>query len=177
MSSLDLIILGALKERPQYAGEIQSNLKRRKIHKMIHFNLGAIYKKATELEKEGYIKGKNVQREKGSDIRVYSITEEGKNYFDELVQLRSKLPTLNIYVDINDLILTFEFVEEKNRILYFRKIREEIEKEKNKLYLNKDFKSYIDELLYKQQEKLLSALEEWLKEAEEELILGRNKIY
>ena len=167
MSSLDLIILGALKEKPQYAGEIQGNLKKRKIHKMIHFNLGTIYKKAVELEKDGYIKGKNVQREKGSDLRVYSITKEGERYFEEIVQLRSKKPLLNIYVDINDLILTFEFVEQEKRILYFRRIREEISKEKDKLYLNRDFNSYIDELLYKQQEKLLNALEEWLKEAEE----------
>lgn len=172
MRSLDLVVLGALKEKPQYAGEIITNLKSRNIHKVMRFSLTTIYKEVVTLEKEGYVIGSDVPREKGQDIRIYTITEKGKEFFDEIMKLRLEKHHIEIAVNINDLIINLSFIEVKERLKYIEYIKQNILEAKQKLYIDKTIESYADKLIFTQQEKLLNALEEWIIEVEDEILMN-----
>lgn len=171
INSLDLVVLGALKEKPQYAGEILTNLKNKNIHRILKISLTSIYKKVVILEKEGYIKGEDRAREKGQDIRIYTITDEGNKYFDEVMSGRIKAHKVEVAVNINDIIINIEFIEKDKRLKYIEMIKKNILEAKQKLYKDKTLKSYADKLIFTQQEKVLNALEEWIIEVEDEILM------
>lgn len=171
INSLDLVVLGALKQKPQYAGEILTNLKNKNIHRIMKFSLTSVYKKVVILEKEGYIKGEDIAREKGQYIRVYTITDEGNKYFDEVMSGRINAHKVEVVVNINDIIINIEFIEKEKRLKYIEMIKENIQESKQKLYKNKVLKSFADKIIFTQQEKVLNALEEWIIEIEDEILM------
>lgn len=171
--SLDLIILGELKRKSQYIGEMRRDLKNKNIHKVIRFSLGTLYKKIKELEKKEYVIGEKTKK-KDNDIVLYSITSKGAEFFKEMLEIRMKNYETNIFIDINELIVNFEFINQKNRLEYFDYIKDELEEKRQKLYKNKNFVSYTDKMIFRQQIKVINALKEWIIEEKNEILLEKN---
>ena len=171
--SLDLIILGNLKRKSQHIGEMRRNLKNKYIHKVIRFSLGTLYGKIKELERKEYVIGEK-KEQKGQEIIVYSITSEGEKFFERVLEGRIKHYEPNIFIDINELIVNFEFINKKDQLKYFDYIKDELEKKKQKFYQNKNLVSYIDKMIFRQQIKVINALEEWIVEEKNEILLEKN---
>ena len=55
MSTIDLIVLGMIKEKEQSAYELQKNVEYRNISKWVKVSTPSIYKKVIQLEEKGYI--------------------------------------------------------------------------------------------------------------------------
>lgn len=171
--NLDLIILGELKRKSQYIGEMKRDLKSKNIHKVIPLKLETFYKKIKELEEKEYVIGEKKEK-KGNDIIIYSITPKGVDYFEDMISLKTKYYETNVFISINDLIVNFEFVNKEERLKYFNNIKEEIKKKKQKLYENKNFVSYTDKMIFRQQAKIIKALEEWIIEEQNEILSEEN---
>lgn len=171
--SLDLIILGELKRKSQYIGEMKKDLKNKNIHKVIRFSLGTLYKKIKELEKKEYVIGEKIKK-KGNDIVLYSITPKGADFFKETLEIKMKNYETNIFIDINELIVNFEFINKKDQLEYFDYIKDKLEEKRQKLCKNKNFLSYTDKMIFRQQIKVINALEEWIIEEKNEILLEQN---
>ncbi len=85
MSRLDLVVLGFLNNQPMHGYEMAGFFEKRGIDMWIKIKSPSIYKALTRLEKKEYISYEFVQSENSPPKKVYSITKNGKEYFDELL--------------------------------------------------------------------------------------------
>lgn len=91
-SSIDLMILGALKERPMSAYEMNKLMDARAVRKWVRASAPSVYRNLVKLCQAGYATGR-VEREGAAPERtVYTITDAGLARFDELMQVVSRLP-------------------------------------------------------------------------------------
>jgi DNA-binding PadR family transcriptional regulator len=85
MSKIDLVVLGFLKRKPMHGYEMAGFFEKRGIDMWIKIKTPSIYKALNRLEKKEFISYKFVQSEISPSKKVYSITKNGKEYFDELL--------------------------------------------------------------------------------------------
>ncbi len=83
MHEVDLIILGKVKTGPCSAYELQKDMERRNLSTWVNVSTPSVYKAVIRLEGKGYLAGSTVRESKMPEKTVYSITEEGKLYFEE----------------------------------------------------------------------------------------------
>lgn len=171
--SLDLIILGELKRKSQHIGEMRRNLKNKNIHKVIHFNLGTLYKQIKKLQEKEYVIGEK-RKQRGKEIIVYSVTLKGVEFFQKILEDRVKLYETNIFIDINELIVNFEFINKKDQLRYFDYIKDGLEKKTQKFFENENFVSYTDKMIFRQQIRVINALKEWIMEEKNGILLDQN---
>lgn len=172
-SSLDLVILASLIEIPQYAGELEKNIKSKDIFKnkeIIDFPASSVYQKVKDLEKKGYIESeestivtKNYERR---DVREYSITQKGKEYFHKALCEKIKGSLGNCIIRFNSTIYLMDYIENNERLKYLDNIKSlilrEIEDIKNEGFSD----GYTDRIMYNQKRCILDALLQWVIESE-----------
>ena len=157
MSTIDLIVLGMIKEKEQSAYDLQKNVEYRNISKWVKVSTPSIYKKVIQLEEKGYITG-NLSREGNMPEKsIYRITEDGEKYFLELMK---KISAQMVNVVINMGMLSNS--EEKEIV---DNIETEIEKYKNavsKLEMEREEIPVCAKSILKQQVLLSEALNDWI---------------
>ncbi len=174
MNSIDFVVLGELKEKPQYAGEIITSLKQKNLHNTMNFTLSSIYRKVIELKDKGYIKAERLSIFKSQDTRVYHITHKGEEYFNNLIKLTiSSDKNIDAKLNINETVAIFEYTNKEKQISYIRNLKENIIETKQELYKDKEIKSKAEKIVFLQKEKILIALEEWVTEIEDELLIDK----
>lgn len=114
MSAIDLIILGILKQESCGAYEIQKALEYRKISKWVKVSSPSIYKKVLQLETKGMIAGKTEKSGKMPEKVVYSLTQSGEAYFNELMLSLSDMP-ITLMLDFNAVIVNLDKVSEETQ--------------------------------------------------------------
>ena len=77
MATIDLIVLGILKQEPLSAYDIQKLVEYRNISRWVKISTPSIYKKVLQLEEKGLIKSTLVREGKMPEKAVYSLTEAG----------------------------------------------------------------------------------------------------
>ena len=85
MSSIDLIILGIVIEKPQSAYDIQKDVEYHHFSRWTKIRVPSIYRKVLQLNEQGYLKSDIVKGNKFADKAVYSITDKGRSYFEQLM--------------------------------------------------------------------------------------------
>ena len=85
MSKIDLVVLGFLKRKPMHGYEMAGFFEKRGIDMWIKIKTPSIYKALNRLEKKELISYKFVQSKNSPPKKVYSITKNGKEYFNELL--------------------------------------------------------------------------------------------
>ncbi|BAK98072.1 putative PadR family transcriptional regulator [Oscillibacter valericigenes Sjm18-20] len=98
MSTIDLMLLGVLVQKPMNAYEVKKEMEKRNIQHWIKISSPSIYKNFIKLSKEGYIDGKVVREGEMPEKTVYSINEKGRKYFIRLMQRYSEDPG-KVYLD------------------------------------------------------------------------------
>ena len=91
MSSIDLMILGLIKAKPRSAYEINRLVEINKINTWIKISPRAVYRNIRELAKKGYIAGEKRKEGNMPEKMIYSITDNGKDFFLELMTRLSKI--------------------------------------------------------------------------------------
>lgn len=86
MSSIDLVILGIVMEKPQSAYDIQKDVEYHHYSRWTRVSVPSVYRKVIQLEEQGYLHSETVRGERSSDKAVYSITEKGQSYFNALME-------------------------------------------------------------------------------------------
>lgn len=85
MSSIDLVILGIVLEKPQSAYDIQKDVEYHHFSRWTKISVPSIYRKVLQLSEKGYLQSDIVKGDKFADKAIYSITDQGRAYFKELM--------------------------------------------------------------------------------------------
>ncbi len=170
MATIDLIVLGMLKNESLSAYDIQKLIEYRNISDWVKISTPSIYKKVIQLKKKGLIESTTVQGENKADKVIYSITEEGKTVWKELMDEISRKP-IHFFLDFNAVIVNLQnldYVEQKN---YLQQMEMGIEELKRELLTSYEEKKNLDEIpktglaVLKQQMILADAISSWIHEA------------
>ncbi len=85
MNKVDLVALGFLIREPMHGYQIAEFFEKRGIEFWIKIKMPSVYKALTRLEESGHLVGRVEVDESNRARKVYSITESGKIYFQELL--------------------------------------------------------------------------------------------
>lgn len=104
MATIDLIVLGMLKQEPRSAYELQKLVEYRNISKWVRISTQSIYKKVIQLEEKGYVKSNIVKEGKMPEKAIYSLTAAGEKEFEDLMEEISESP-IHFFLDFNAVIV------------------------------------------------------------------------
>ena len=86
MATIDLIVLGMLKNESLSAYDLQKLVEYRHISRWVKISTPSIYKKVLQLEEKGYITSTTTPGKlKTAEKAVYSLTEAGEEAFQRLM--------------------------------------------------------------------------------------------
>lgn len=167
MATIDLIVLGMLRQQPMSAYDIQKLVEYRKISKWVKISTPSIYKKVIQLEEKGFVTGKHVKESNFAEKVVYSLTHKGVEKFEELMQQISEQP-INMFLDFNAVVVNLMNLSKQQQMRCIESIKSNIESFKKDLSENillKEKEQDVPELgmavLY-QQYALAEALDKWI---------------
>lgn len=112
MSTVDLMILGALMKKPMNAYELKKEMELKDVKKWIKISSSSVYKNLVILYKKGLINGENIKEGEMPEKIVYTINEKGKEYFMQLMKKYSEDPG-NIYIDFAAFIANLRNVDKE----------------------------------------------------------------
>lgn len=164
MSTIDLIVLGLVKQQPQGAYDIQKELESRNISRWVRVSIPSIYKKVIQLEEKGYIQGSITKTGKMPEKAVYQLTEKGESYFLELMDKISN-QTVNIFLDLNSVIVNLDSVPLETKLKYLNQIESNIldlAETLNKNIIAKPHSPMIGKSVLEQQFSLAETLKKWI---------------
>lgn len=167
MATIDLIVLGILKQKPLSAYDIQKLVEYRNISKWVKISTPSIYKKVIQLEEKGYIKSSIVKEGKMAEKAVYALTAAGEKEFERLMLEISAMP-IRIFLDFNAVIVNLTSLTPEMQKTCLDSIEENVKILKAYLQENIAAKENIPEIpetgmaVLQQQIILTQAIEEWI---------------
>lgn len=167
MATIDLIVLGIIKQESLSAYNIQKIVEYRNISKWVKISTPSIYKKVIQLEEKGYIKSTMMKEKKMTEKAVYSLTEAGEKQFEKLMEQISTEP-INIFLDFNAVIVNLNSLSKESQKKCLDSIENNIQTLKNSIKENINNKENIEEIpktgkaVLQQQFVLVEAIENWI---------------
>lgn len=181
MATIDLIVLGILKEKSLSAYDIQKIVEYRNISRWVRISTPSIYKKVIQLEGKGYIKSIMVKEGKMAEKAVYSLTEYGEKEFEKLMMDISLQP-IRIFLDFNAVIVNLNSLSTENQKACLTNIENNVKVLKEYIEENINYKEDIAEIpkigkaVLHQQFILVQAIEKWINSVKETLRNSKNTI-
>lgn len=164
MQTADLIILGAVMQKPRSAYEVQKDAMEHDYPKWTKVSTPSIYRRILRLCEEGYLESKMVPGAGRGEKAVYSATEAGRRLFEGLMHESATSPA-NLQFDFNALIANLNRLatEEQTELLSTLEgnLRSQLEtvREESKKHAHLPVRA---RTIFDQQERMLEALLEWL---------------
>lgn len=125
MSTIDLVILGIVAEKPQSAYDIQKDIEYHHLSRWTKISIPSIYRKVLQLSEKGYLRSDIVKGDRFADKAVYSITDEGKDYFNNLMQYYAT-QTVPLLFDFNVVIANLNKLNKDAALDLISKLKESI---------------------------------------------------
>lgn len=164
MSSVDLMLLGALMEKPMNAYEMKKNMEARNIKKWVKISSPSIYKNLLALNRKGYLDNEVVKEGEMPEKTIYSINEKGRNYFFSMMDKYSKEPE-KIYIDFVAFVANLHNVEPKMGLEMIQNLRSNLSKEREYIQYNieakKEFVPFCASSILELYDKMYSLFSEW----------------
>lgn len=167
MATIDLIVLGMLRDQALSAYDIQKLVEYRNISKWVKISTPSIYKKVIQLEEKGFIAGNTVKEGKMPEKAIYSLTETGKHEFEKLM-LEIAAQPIRVFLDFNAVIVNLDKLDASYREKCLRCINSSVTELKQYLEDNLKLKEGIPDIpetgmaVLQQQYILVQAIETWL---------------
>ncbi len=167
MATIDLIVLGMLKNQPMNAYELQKLVEYRHISRWVKISTPSIYKKVLQLEEKGCITGQVKRNGKMPEKIVYSLTEAGELEFERLM-LELACQPISLFLDFNAVIVNLSGLSAEKQGFCLAAIEDNIQVLKGFLQENLWLKENEPKVpqaglaVLKQQLALAEALEKWL---------------
>lgn len=168
MATIDLIVLGILKQESLSAYDIQKLVEYRNISRWVKISTPSIYKKVIQLEEKGFLTSHIVKDGNMPQKSVYSLTHDGEKEFEKLMFDISNKP-INIFLDFNAVIVNLQSLSKSKQKKCIMDIEENIIKMKSNLEENIEKKENLSDIhpngiaVLKQQYILIKTIEEWIK--------------
>ena len=164
MSSIDLVILGIVMEKPQSAYDIQKDVEYHHLSRWTKISVPSIYRKVLQMNEQGYLESSIVKGDKFADKAVYSITDKGQAYFGQLMETYAsqKVPLL---FDFNVVITNLNKMDREKALDLIKKLRDNLTASAKSI--DEYAASYPDiplggKAIFEQQRLLYQSLLEWL---------------
>ncbi|MCR4962277.1 MAG: PadR family transcriptional regulator [Firmicutes bacterium] len=125
MSSIDLVILGMVLEKPQSAYEIQKDVEYHHFPRWTKISVPSVYKKVLQLKEKGYLRSDVAKGDRFAEKAVYSITEAGKAYFMSLMESMAEQP-VTLAFDFNAMIANLNKLDQASAQKLIGKLRQSI---------------------------------------------------
>ncbi|NLC74173.1 MAG: PadR family transcriptional regulator [Clostridiales bacterium] len=167
MNTIDLIVLGILKDQDLSAYDIQKLVEYRNISKWVKVSTPSIYKKVLQLEEKGLIAGTAVKEGKMPEKAVYSLTDAGKREFEALMLEIAEKP-IYLFLDFNAVIVNIDKLTPELRTRCLDSIEHGVNELKSYLEDNISRKENAPDIpetglaVLQQQYILVQAIETWL---------------
>ncbi len=168
MSSIDLVILGIVLEKPQSAYDIQKDVDYHHLSRWTKISVPSIYRKVVQLNEKGYLQSDIVKGDRFADKAVYSITEKGRSYFEQLMDTYANEPVPLLF-DFNVVITNLNKMNKEKALELVAKLRNNIAASAK---VNDEYAAYYADIplvgrtVFEQQRLLYRSLLEWLDEFE-----------
>jgi DNA-binding PadR family transcriptional regulator len=172
MATIDLIVLGMLKDQPLSAYDIQKLVEYRNISKWVKISTPSIYKKVLQLEEKGYLTGSTVKEGKMPEKAIYTLTDEGNREFETLM-LEIAAQPIRVFLDFNAVIVNLDKLTPERRAQCLSRIESSVAALKRYLEENLKLKEGAADIpetglaVLQQQYILIQAIETWLTSLEE----------
>ncbi len=164
MSSIDLVILGIVLEKPRSAYDIQKDVEYHHLSRWTKISVPSVYRKVLQLSEKGYLQSNLVKGEKFADKTIYSITDQGRVYFRELMASCAAGPVPLLF-DFNVVIANLNKIDRAEALELVSALRRSIQ---SSAALNeghaREFADIplVGRTIFEQQQLLYRALLEWL---------------
>lgn len=167
MATIDLIVLGIVKQKPISAYDIQKIVEYCNISKWVKISTPSIYKKVLQLEEKGLIKSTIVKEGKMAEKAIYAITDHGNKEFEHLMLEIADQP-IHIFLDFNAVIVNLNSLPIEKQKVCISHIENNIKTMKSYLEENKNEKEQLPDIpetgkaVLQQQLILAEAIEKWI---------------
>ena len=172
MSTIDLILLGALCQSPKSAYDLQKLIEARNLSRWVKIGSYTVYKKV------GYVTGEAVKNGKMPEKTLYTITSSGKKAFADLMA-KFSLAETRIFLDFNAVIVNLSLVDDETAAAYIANIKDSIGKTKQQIAQQltvSNERSLLGQSILEQQSMLLETLAAWEADFEKHFFdAGQNK--
>lgn len=170
MSSIDLVILGIVLEKPQSAYDIQKDVEYHHFPRWTKISTPSIYRKVLQLSEKGYLQSSIVKGDRFADKAVYSITDEGRKYFNKLMSFFASQP-IPLLFDFNVVITNLNKMDSDSALNIVSSLRDTISASLQSV--NEYALEYADiplagRSIFHQQQLLYQSLLEWLNDFEDQ---------
>jgi DNA-binding PadR family transcriptional regulator len=172
MSTINLFLLGFIRERARSAYEMANFIEDHQIPRMIKISSPAVYKNLVKLAREGYLATEKVKEGEMPEKTIYSITPRGEERFYQLLEEYSK-KQVKFHFDFNAVIISLDKLEKAEAERYLRNLRAEFYQRKALIEKNMDALSHIPvegRAIIRQFSMINNTLIEWLEEFMEEYL-------
>ncbi len=173
MATIDLIVLGMLRQQAMSAYDIQKLVEYRNISKWVKISTPSIYKKVIQLEEKGLLQSVPVRENNMPEKAVYSLTTRGEQEFEHLMKELSNQP-IRMFLDFNAVIVNLENVPLDMQKSCIANIEKNVRDLKACLQENLREKENVPEVpktgmaVLRQQYVLAQAIEAWIEELKQE---------
>jgi len=167
MATIDLIVLGMLKQEPRSAYELQKLVEYRNISKWVRISTQSIYKKVLQLEEKGYVKSSIAKEGKMPEKAIYSLTATGEKEFRNLMGEISDSP-IYFFLDFNAVIVNLESLPPEMQKICLSSIEAHIKALRSELEESFNAKKDVPEIpktgmaVLQQQLMLAQTIETWI---------------
>lgn len=174
MVTIDLVILGMIKARPQSAYDLQKDVEYRNISKWVRISTQSIYSKVIRLEEKGYLESRIEKESKMPEKTIYSITEAGEEYFLKLMK-KVAGSIVKVILDFDAVIMSLDLVPDSMRQQLLEQIEDGIVDMKERLEINLNEKEQdkvplVGMAILKQQYQIAITLQQWMEEFKKEYL-------
>ncbi len=125
MSSIDLVILGIVLEKPRSAYDIQKDVEYHHLSRWTKISTPSVYRKVIQLNEKGFVKSDIVKGDKFADKAIYSITASGQAYFAELMSTYASQP-IPLLFDFNVVISNLNKIDTDEALKLVSQLRKTI---------------------------------------------------
>ncbi len=125
MSTIDLILLGALKNKPLNAYEMKKIMEERKVKDWVKISSPSIYKNLLSLYNKGFLDGKTVKEGDMPEKKVYSLNERGRIYFIELMKKYSEDPG-TIYIEFSAFVTNLQNIDPETGLSMIKELQKSL---------------------------------------------------
>ena len=170
MSSIDLVILGIVLEKPQSAYDIQKDVEHHHFPRWTKVSTPSIYRKVLQLNEKGYLRSNIIKGDRFADKAVYSITDKGRKYFSELMEFFASQP-IPLLFDFNVVVTNLSKIDLDNALNLIAHLRSAISQSLQNVneYASEFANIPIGGLsIFYQQQLLYQSLLKWLDDFEEQ---------
>ena len=166
MSVIDLILLGIVIEVPASAYEIQKDVEAHHLSRWARVSTPSIYKKVIQLREKGYLNSEVIREGNMPEKTVYSITESGRTYFEQLMAHYAAQPVVPVF-DFNVVIANLSRLSPRRGRELVAEIAAGIDRsaaalaQLSELYGDMPYRG---RAIIEQQQQVLQALSDWVRD-------------